>query len=85
MARVAEVEVVILPDGRLDTANAAVYLGVAPKTLAMWRCHGKGPRFIKRGHVFYYRNDLDEWIGQSKRVNSTTQAKPQAVGETKGR
>jgi hypothetical protein len=79
MARVAEVEVVILPDGRMDAGSAAAYLGVAPKTLAMWRYQGKGPRFIKRGHIFYYREDLDAWIGQFKRVNSTTQAKPQAI------
>jgi len=79
VAAVAEVEVVILPDGRMDTENAATYLGVAPKTLAMWRCQGIGPRFIKRGRVFYFKEDLDTWIMQATRVTSTAQAKLRAV------
>ena len=84
MGTVAEVEVIVLPDGRMDTDSAAAYVGVAPKTLAMWRCHGIGPRFIKRGRIFYYKEDLDAWIGQAKRVNSTAQAKFQAVREAEG-
>jgi hypothetical protein len=79
MATVAQVEVMILPDGRMDTDNASSYLGVAPKTLAMWRYQGIGPQFIKRGRIFYYKEDLDAWIGQAKRVYSTAQAKFQAV------
>jgi hypothetical protein len=84
VATVAEVEVVILPDGRMDTVSAAAYVGVAPKTLAMWRWQGIGPRFIKRGRIFYYREDLDARIGRAKRVNSTAQAKFQAVQEAEG-
>jgi hypothetical protein len=75
MAPVANVEVMILPDGRMDTESAAGYIGFAPKTLAMWRSQGIGPRFIKRGRIFYYKDDLDTWIGQAKRVNSTAQAR----------
>jgi hypothetical protein len=70
-----KMRVVILADGRLDTRNAARYLGLSPKTLAMMRCQGDGPQFIKRGRVFYYKCDLDEWIGQAARVTSTAQAK----------
>jgi predicted DNA-binding transcriptional regulator AlpA len=66
-------EVMMLPDGRLDTKNAASYTGLSEKTLAMMRCEGNGPKYIKRGRVFYFRNDLDEWI-LSGRVSSTTQA-----------
>ena len=66
--------VTILPDGRMDAVNAARYLGLAPKTLAMWRSNGSGPRFIKRGRIFYYREDLDEWLNASGRVTSTAQA-----------
>lgn len=65
-------EVVMFPDGRLDAKNAASYLGFAEKTLAMMRCEGTGPKFIKRGRIFYFRDDLDEWI-RSGRVSSTTQ------------
>lgn len=55
-------EVFILPDGRMDAKNAALYLGLSPKTLAMKRCSGIGPRFIKRGRVFYFRDELDRWL-----------------------
>ena len=79
MPVVSTVEVVMLPDGRVDTANTAVYLGVTEKTLAMWRCQGTGPRFIKRGRVFYFKEDLDAWILQAPRVTSTAQAKVRAV------
>jgi len=56
------VKVVILPDGRLDTRNAANYIGRKLKTLAQWRSNGVGPVFIKRGRVYYYKNDLDKWL-----------------------
>jgi hypothetical protein len=58
----ATVKVVILPDGRMDRKNAALYLGLSEKTLAMHACRGRGPAYVKRGKVFYYRDDLDRWI-----------------------
>jgi hypothetical protein len=73
--RVRQVEIVVFPDGRLDTKNASAYLGLSEKTLAMMRCHGTGPRFIKRGRIFYYQEDLDAWLAQAKRVTSTAQVK----------
>ncbi len=61
------------PDGRLDTANAAIYLGLSQKTLAMMRSSGKSPPFIKRGRIFYYRSDLDEWLNANGKAVSTAQ------------
>ena len=55
--------VVVLPDGRMNTRNAAIYAGLSEKTMAMMRCEGKGPEYIKIGRVFYFRQKLDEWIG----------------------
>ena len=52
----------MLPDGRMDAANAAAYLGVSKKTMANWRSRSEGPRFCKRGRIFYYRQDLDDWL-----------------------
>jgi hypothetical protein len=46
----------------MDAKNAALYLGLSTKTLAMKRCTGKGPRFVKRGRVFYFRQELDRWL-----------------------
>ena len=53
----------------MDTKSAAMYVGLSVKTLAIKRCNGTGPRFVKRGRVFYYRADLDAWL----RAGLTTQ------------
>ena len=66
-------KVIILPDGRMNTRNAAAYLGLSEKTLAMFRTEGTGPQFIKKGRVFYFREDLDAWLNESGRVTSTAQ------------
>jgi hypothetical protein len=53
----------ILPDGRLTREDAATYLGMKPKTLAMWQLHGKGPRSVLvGGRRFYFKADLDAFI-----------------------
>ena len=69
------VKVVVFPDGRLDTENAARYLGLSPKTLAMMRTAGTGPKFVKRGRVFYYLEDIQAWVSEQPRVRSTAQAR----------
>ena len=71
------VEVLMLPDGRMDRHNAGLYLGSAPKTLAQWAVKGVGPKFIKRGRVWYYKADLDAWL-QSGAAQSTAEARLQA-------
>jgi len=70
---IKNIEVVIFPDGRMDAANAAEYLGFSQKTLAMMRCQGTGPEYIKRGRIFYFREDLDAWINRSVKRSSTAQ------------
>ena len=65
-------KIVILPDGRMDTKNAARYLGLSEKTIAMMRSAGTGPVYVKRGRVFYYREDLDKWLNEG-RTTSTAQ------------
>ncbi|MGS1004702.1 helix-turn-helix domain-containing protein [Burkholderia glumae] len=54
--------VVVLPDGRMDRKNAALYLGLSVNTLSMYAVQGKGPQFVKRGRVWYRKTDLDAWI-----------------------
>ena len=76
MARsVEQVDIHVFPDGRMDARSASGYLGFSVKTLAMMRCRGSGPRFIKRGRIFYYQEDLDLWLKEAKRVTSTAQAR----------
>lgn len=71
---VETVGVVMLPDGRMDPKNASIYSGLSVKTLAMKRCNGTGPKFVKRGRIFYFREDLDAWL-QRGRISTTAQAK----------
>ena len=62
-----QVVVRVLPDGRLSRVDAAKYLGRTPKTLAMWKWQGVGPRWvIIGGRVFYYRRDLDDYIREQQ-------------------
>lgn len=53
----------ILPDGRMTRRDAARYLGVAEKTMAMWAMQKKGPESTRvGGRRFYFKNILDEFI-----------------------
>ena len=81
------VRVRVLPDGRLDRRNAALYLGRSPKTLAQWALQGRGPPPHKdkvSGRVFYYLDELDVCIAGGDAGgdladagdNSTDQARP---------
>ena len=67
-------EVVVFPDDRVDAKNAATYLGLSVKTLAMMRCKGTGPKYVKRGRIFYFIRDLDIWLNAAGRLTSTAQA-----------
>ena len=73
--QIKPIEVVTYPDGRMDTCNTSKYTGLSDKTLAMMRCNGNGPKFIKRGRVFYYQSDVDAWMNANGRMTSTAQAK----------
>jgi hypothetical protein len=73
VATVKTADVVVLPDGRMDAKSASTYCGITVKTLAMKRCDGTGPAFVKLGRIFYFRKDLDEWLHRA-RVTSTAQA-----------
>lgn len=69
---VEPIQVQVFPDGRMDVKNAARYLGLKEKTLAIMRTMGTGPQFIKRGRVFYFKDDLDAWLNADGRLKSTT-------------
>jgi hypothetical protein len=51
---------------------ASAYLGLMVQTLAKKRWNGTGPKFVKRGRIFYYREDLDEWL-RAGRATSTAE------------
>ena len=56
----------------LNTEQAAAYLSLSPHTLHRWRWSGDGPRYRKFGRsVRYARTDLDEYIDQAGRDNTS--------------
>ena len=60
---VEHVPIRILPDGRLTREDAARYLGMKPKTLAMWQLGGKGPPSVRvGGRRFYFQAELDAFV-----------------------
>ena len=71
-----------LQDGRMNVHGAARYVGLSRKTLAKKRCDGTGPKFVKVGRIFYYRDDLDAWL-RSRRVTSTAELR--ALEQREGR
>jgi predicted DNA-binding transcriptional regulator AlpA len=52
----------VSPTGWLDTKQAAVYLGLSPRTLANMRSRRTGPKYFRRGSVRYRQVDLDSWL-----------------------
>lgn len=55
-----------------SSEDAARMLGVSTKTLANWRCSGKGPAYIHlsdspRSSVLYLSEDLDAWLRSRRR------------------
>ncbi|HVT16580.1 MAG TPA: helix-turn-helix domain-containing protein [Thermoanaerobaculia bacterium] len=63
----------------LTTEQAALYLGLSPRTLEKRRTVGGGPPFLKLGRAVRYRLcDLEEWIAQRRRRSTSD---PGAVAE----
>jgi hypothetical protein len=53
----------VLPDGRMDRANAAKFIGRSPQTLRIWSVHGKGPpAYTVGGRAYYYFADLEAYV-----------------------
>lgn len=47
----------------LDDVAVARLLRQRPQTIRAWRCHKKGPRYLKLGaRVFYRKADIDAWL-----------------------
>ncbi len=60
---IEHVRIRVLPDGRMTRRDAAAYLGVSEKTMAMWALQGKGPQSLRvGGRRFYFKDVLDAFI-----------------------
>lgn len=56
----------------LRTPDAAVYLGLSPKTLEKHRCYGSGPVYHKLGgRIVYAVDDLDAWVKIGRRTSTS--------------
>jgi hypothetical protein len=65
----------MIPKQKLNTQEAAAYLGIQPNTLEVWRCKHKGPRYAKLGtRVLYDKADLDEFFA-SRSIETLESAK----------
>ena len=63
MIELQHLSVSATPDGRLTRRQAAVYLGIAERTLANWKSRRTGPPQIKiGGKVFYRLKELARFI-----------------------
>ena len=59
------VRVRVLPDGRMSRKDAARYIGIAEKTMAMWQLQAKkgAPRSVRiAGRRWYFKEDLDQYL-----------------------
>ncbi|WP_370415666.1 helix-turn-helix transcriptional regulator [Streptomyces fradiae] len=57
----------------LGVKEAAVYLGISPRTLYVWRHRRQGPpsfRLGARGRVTYRLDALDAWIREQEEADS---------------
>jgi hypothetical protein len=55
----------------LNSVQAGRLLGLAPKTLARYRCTGTGPVFCRFGNrVRYRREDLEAWAETRRRAST---------------
>ena len=61
-------KVTVLPSGLLSRADAAIYLGRSPQTLAGWATAGRGPRSRNvGGRSFYSLEDLEAFVAVDMR------------------
>ena len=69
MPEIDQVQVRVLPDGRVDRVNAAKYLNRTPKTLAEWHRLGIGPRsHLVGGRRFYMLEELRQYATGEKLI-----------------
>ncbi|MGW7056264.1 helix-turn-helix transcriptional regulator [Streptomyces sp. NPDC054887] len=55
----------------LTLPKAAVYLGISPNTLYVWRHRRQGPPSFQMGRRVMYRiSALDEWVHRQERADS---------------
>lgn len=62
------------PDDLLAPEEVAKKLKVTTGTLANYRVHGNGPKFVKGGRIQYRRADVDQYITDRVRASTSEAA-----------
>ena len=66
----------------LNTEQLAERIHISPMTAAIWRCRGRGPRWIKAGNrVLYDEADVQSWL-EANRRQSTREAPARSTSAT---
>ena len=66
---------VSVPTLLITSEESGAILRVHPRTLANWRVHGCGPRYIRVGRRPFYRmRDLEEWLDSRSFVKTAAEA-----------
>lgn len=66
-----------------NPVEAARFLGLSVRTLALWRKKNRGPAFIRlgrRGQIRYLRSDLANFLAQNRSEPGTVQAEEGPLG-----
>jgi Helix-turn-helix domain len=71
-------------DDLLTNEQTATLLGIKPNTLEIWRCHAKGPVFIKLGAhpsspIRYQRSRVMAWIEANTHASTSSYSAPRAA------
>jgi hypothetical protein len=62
----------VINNPRLTPEEAAEFLRLKVQTLALMRCKGRGPKFLKLGRaVRYERSELERFIDASRFSNTS--------------
>lgn len=59
----------------LSPDELAASIKMSKRTLAKWRCNGRGPEYVRLGHAVRYRQqDVDAWLEAKVSKNSAEAA-----------
>lgn len=76
-------------DALLKPEQVAEMLNVKPSTLSMWCVRGIGPVYLKfagsKGAVRYRKDDIEQFIAQSRQVPSVLANVDDALAHLRGR
>ncbi len=61
-----------------DTRGAALFLGMSPATLAVWRITNRGPSYLKLGRRVLYRRESLERFQASHTIDPERDSQPAA-------